>query len=81
MVSSTKRNSVRRRLADSEAHGDVAMCGQCQDVHIRWDNLMLSLSREKFEAFSRMITQARSGLSRGLEAASTRMTAPEAWTQ
>lgn len=72
---------MRRRLADDEGHGDVAMCGQCQDVHIRWDNLILSLGREQFEAFSRMIARARSGLSPEAAAATAGLRAPGAWTQ
>lgn len=72
---------MRRRLADTEGHGNVALCGECQDVHIRWDNLILSLSRGQFEDFSRMITQARSGLSQRPPAGGARGRAPEAWTQ
>lgn len=72
---------MRRRLADTEGHGDVALCGECQDVHIRWDNLILSLSRGQFEEFSRMVAQARSGLSQGAAPGCARGRAPGAWTQ
>lgn len=72
---------MRKKLAESRSHGEAAVCGQCQDVHIRWDNLMLSLSRGQFEAFSLMITQARSNLSREASAAPARMSVPEAWIQ
>jgi hypothetical protein len=72
---------MRKKLADNDAHGDVATCGQCRNVHIRWDNLMLSLSPKQFDAFSRMITEARSNLAQGPGAAPTRGIAPEAWIQ
>ena len=72
---------MRRKLANNDGHGDVAMCGRCQDVHIRWDNLMLSLSREQFEEFSRMITSARSGLSQEVESAPKRTGVSGAWVQ
>lgn len=53
---------MRRKLSDDERHGDVSVCGRCQDVHIRWDNLVLSLKTDQFDAFARMVTDARSAL-------------------
>lgn len=50
---------MRRKLSSDEYHGDVSVCGQCQDIHIRWDNLMLSLRMDQFEAFARMVGAAR----------------------
>jgi len=72
---------MRKKVAENDAHGDVAMCGQCRDVHIRWNNLMLSLSREQFGAFSRMITEAQSSLAREAGTMPAREIAPEAWIQ
>ncbi len=73
--------SVRRKLAEDGSDGDVAVCGGCRDVHVRWGNLMVSLSPEQFEAFSRMIGRARADLARGREAAPARPVLPEAWVQ
>lgn len=50
---------MRRKLSGHEDRGDVSVCGRCRDIHIRWDNLMLSLEREQFEAFAGMIGRAR----------------------
>lgn len=57
---------MRRRLADEERHGEVTVCGRCQDVHIRWDNLMLSLNPDQFDLLACMITEARAALMREL---------------
>ena len=71
---------MRKKLAGHDGQGDVATCGRCTDVHIRWDNLMLSLSRERFEAFSQMITQARGSLAQDPTAPQS-TTAPGKWLQ
>lgn len=71
---------MRRKLAEEERHGDVSVCGRCQDVHIRWGELMLSLDTDRFESFARMVAEARAALVRSGTLPAP-MSAPEALVQ
>lgn len=53
---------MSRKLSDDGRRGDVSVCGRCQDIHIRWDNLVLSLKTDQFDAFARMLADARAAL-------------------
>lgn len=45
--------------------GAVSLCGGCEDVHVRWGELTLSLNRTRFRELLRMLNAA--ALSLGIE--------------
>lgn len=38
--------------------GAVSLCGGCDDVHVRWGELTLSLDRRRFLELARMLSAA-----------------------
>lgn len=61
--------------------GAVSLCGGCEDVHVRWGELTLSLNRARFLELVRMLNAAARPLGAerpGPSAAAGRGTA---WTQ
>lgn len=38
--------------------GTVSLCGGCEDVHVRWGELILSLNRVRFLELVRMLNAA-----------------------
>jgi hypothetical protein len=45
-------------LAEEGSDGFVWLCGRCEDVHVRWENLTVTLTRAQFERFSRLAEAA-----------------------
>lgn len=45
-------------LAEEGQQGLVWFCGGCDDVHVRWQNITVTMTREQFDAFSRMTAKA-----------------------
>lgn len=52
-------------LASEGQQGLVWMCGACDDVHVRWQNITVTLTRAQFELFSRMAAKAGAKLASG----------------
>lgn len=48
---------MRIELAE-QGEGAVWLCGECDDVHMRWQNWVLTLTREQFSGLSRMASAA-----------------------
>lgn len=49
---------MRIELSEEKGAGSAWLCGACDDVHLRWGRLTLSLPREEFEALARMTKAA-----------------------
>jgi hypothetical protein len=51
---------MSRILADRRdgGRGGVSLCGGCDDVHVRWGELTLSLDRARFLELVRMLNAA-----------------------
>lgn len=51
---------MSRILADRRdgGRGGVSLCGGCEDVHVRWGELTLSLDRARFLELVRMLNAA-----------------------
>lgn len=45
-------------LAEEGTEGSVWLCSHCDDIHMRWENLTVTLTRPQFEKFSRMAETA-----------------------
>lgn len=54
---------MREKLAEDE-RGEVAVCGTCDDAHLRWGRLALSLPREEFLRMAEMMGRAAAELER-----------------
>lgn len=59
--------------------GAVSLCGGCEDVHVRWGELTLSLNRARFREILRMLNAA--ALSLGIEEPIPPAERGAAWTQ
>lgn len=55
---------MRERLAKDESGGEVAICGSCDDAHLRWGRLALSIPREEFLRLAEMLGRAAAELER-----------------
>lgn len=42
--------------------GGVMACGSCDEVHLRWDGVTLTLPRERFLELARLVSEAASSL-------------------
>lgn len=49
---------MRIDLAKENDQGCAWLCSQCDDVHLRWENLVVTLPRERFEKFARLAETA-----------------------
>lgn len=51
---------MSRILADRTdgGRGGVSLCGSCEDVHVRWGELTLSVDRSRFLELVRMLNAA-----------------------
>lgn len=51
---------MRRILAERRdgGPGGVSLCGGCEDVHVRWGELTLSVDRSRFLELVRMLNAA-----------------------
>jgi hypothetical protein len=45
-------------LAEECPDGSVWLCGRCEDVRVRWENLAVTLTRARFEKFARLAESA-----------------------
>lgn len=56
---------MREILAgDESGGGDVAICGTCEDAHLRWGRLSLSIPRRDFLRLAEMLGRAAAELER-----------------
>lgn len=56
---------MREILAEDESGaGDVAVCGTCDDAHLRWGRLALSIPRKDFLRLAEMLGRAAAELER-----------------
>lgn len=56
---------MREILAEDEScGGDVAVCGTCDDAHLRWGRLSLSIPRRDFLRLAEMLGRAAAELER-----------------
>ncbi|MCR4295767.1 MAG: hypothetical protein NUW21_09555 [Elusimicrobia bacterium] len=61
--------------------GAVSLCGGCEDVHVRWEELTLSLNRARFLELVRMLNAAARPLGAEEVAAPADAGRGAAWTQ
>jgi hypothetical protein len=72
---------VSRILAERRGGpGGVSLCGGCDDVHVRWGELTLSVDRARFLELRRMLNAAARLLDSG-PARTTSDAGRPAWTQ
>lgn len=55
---------MREKIADDGAWGEVTLCGSCDDAHVRWGRLIVSLPREELLKLADMLARAAAGFSR-----------------
>lgn len=55
---------MREKIADDGVQGDVTLCGSCDDAHVRWGRLTVSLPREEFLRLADMLARAAAVFSR-----------------
>ncbi|MBI2790181.1 MAG: hypothetical protein HYX59_16035 [Elusimicrobia bacterium] len=61
--------------------GAVSLCGGCDDVHVRWGEVTLSLSRARFLELVRMLNAAARPLGPDLAGPSAGAVRGTEWTQ
>lgn len=53
---------MREKIADDGTRGEVTLCGSCDDAHVRWGRLTLSIPREEFLKLADMLARAAADL-------------------
>jgi hypothetical protein len=74
---------MSRILADRRdgGPGAVSLCGGCEDVHVRWGEVTLSLDRARFLELVRMLNAAALPLAAGPSGPAAGPGRGAAWTQ
>jgi hypothetical protein len=49
---------MRVALADAGNDGGAWLCSRCEDVHVRWENWTVTMTRPQFEKLVRMTETA-----------------------